>query len=90
MHLRYPSRALIDPSVYCGRHGKCTADDRADASQEAGKRLGAGFAINDFHRRDVVRYKDAGDAASGTAGLSEILLINMVVGRDRKCGLPCV
>lgn len=90
MHFPYPFRALIDSSVYCGRHGQCTANDRADACQEAGKRLWARFAIDDFHRRDVVRYEDAGDAASGFAGLSEIVFRNVAVGWDRNHDLPCM
>ena len=66
MHLsntRSP-RTLVQPSVYRCGNGQSTANDGADARQEACEGLWSGFAVNYLHGRDVVGEEDAGDTAS--------------------------
>ena len=66
MHLsnaRSP-RALVQPSIYRRRNGQSTANDGADARQEACEGLWSGFAVDDFHGGYVVGEEDTGDTAS--------------------------
>ena len=74
MHLsdtRSP-RAFIQPSIYRRRNSQSAADDGADARQEACEGLWSRFAVDDFHRGDVVGEEDAGDTASiGRISMSE-------------------
>lgn len=55
--------ALVDASVDGRSDGQCAANDGADTGEEACECFRPFFAVDDFHRGNVVAEEDAGDAA---------------------------
>lgn len=65
MQLLHPQGALVQPTVNGRGNSQSTTDDGTDTRQETGEALGAGLAVDDLHRRDVVVEEGAGDAVRG-------------------------
>lgn len=63
MQFLYPRCTLVERSIYSCCNGQCAANDGAHAGQEAGESLAAFFAIDYFHRGDIVAEEDTWDAA---------------------------
>ena len=73
MHLTYPSRSFVDPSVDRCRDGQRPTDYCADARQEAREGFRTRLAIDDLHGGDVIRHENTGYAASKDTALSGIM-----------------
>src|SRR5690554_3122601 len=54
MHFLHPQPALINTPIERGRHRQRPSNHCAHPSQEAHKALQADFAVDDFHRGDVL------------------------------------
>ena len=54
VQLPYPLYTLIQGSVNSCSNSQRASNDSADADKEAREALGAGFSVDDFHRRDVL------------------------------------
>lgn len=65
MQLLHSDGTLVHRPVNGRGNGQSTTDDGTDARQETREALGAGLAVDDLHRRDVVVEEDAGDAVCG-------------------------
>ena len=61
--------ALVQASVKSRGNSQCTTDDGADAGQEASEGLGAGLAVDDLHRGNVIVEKDTGETTRSVQSL---------------------
>ena len=75
MHLTYPSRSFVDPPVDRCRYGQRPTDYCADTRQEAREGFRTRLAIDDLHGGDVIRYENAGYAASEDRALLGVMSI---------------